>query len=246
MRKLFFSTIAALALFSAPAKGADIPTKGPILKAAPFYNWTGFYGGINGGYGFDPMYWLERPAGTPDILLDLHPQGGFGGLQFGYNWHFRPMWLFGVEGDFQISGIKDTYNFIYPGGGASFATLAIDYFATLRARLGYVMDRNLFYVTAGGAIAKFQANVFADFDANDGLINGHKWLGGYVVGLGFERAFSNNWRLKIEYLYFDFAHLDIRGFETGVLTPIAITGDPYLHVIRLGLNLRFATGAGPL
>ena len=242
MKKAIFSAVAAAVLLSSPAIAADIPVKGPVYKAAAGYNWTGWYGGVNAGYGFDPTYWLEVPAGTLDEILNLHPQGFFGGVQVGYNWQFRPNWLFGIEADFQISDINDTYNFTYPGGGASFATLAIDYFGTVRARLGYVMDRNLFYFTAGGAYAKFQANVFADFDANDGLINGDKWLAGYVVGLGYERAMSGNWRFKIEYLYLDFAHLDIRGFETGLGTPIALTGDPYLHIVRLGLNMRFSTG----
>lgn len=245
MRKVIVSLAAAVALWSAPAIAADIPAKGPVYKAIPYYNWTGWYGGINAGYGWDPNYWLERPAGTPDIMLDLNPHGFFGGVQAGYNWHYRPNWLFGVEADFQISDINDRYNFIYPGGGASFATLAIDYFATLRGRFGYVMDRNLFYFTAGAAIAKFRANMFADFDANDGIINGSKWLGGYVVGVGYERVFGNNWSLKFEYLFIDFSHLNIRGFETGVGTPIAITGDPYLHVARLGLNWRFASGMRP-
>lgn len=151
-----------------------------------------------------------------------------------------PVWLIGIEADFQIAGIRDRFNFIYPGGGASYAVLAIDYFSTVRGRIGYVQDRNLYYFTAGGAIAKFQANVFADFDTGDGLISGNRWLGGYVIGVGYERAFNNNWTLKVEYLYLDFAHLDIRGINTNG-GQVALTGDPFLHVVRLGLNLRFAT-----
>ncbi len=240
MKKLFLPIIAAAAFFGGAAQAADLPTKAPIFKVAPAYNWTGWYGGINAGYGFDPTYWLENPPGTPDVLLNLHPQGAFGGLQIGYNWHFAPSWLFGIEADFQIADIKDRFNFIYPGGGASSATLSIDYFSTIRGRLGYVMDRNLFFVTAGGAFAKFQGNMFADFDANDGLLNADKWLAGYVVGVGFEHAFGNNWTLKVEYLFLDFSHLDLRGINTGG-GEIAMTGDPYLHVVRLGINMRFAT-----
>jgi outer membrane immunogenic protein len=243
MKKIIITAFAASALLSSPAIAADIPAKGPVYKAAPGYNWTGWYGGINVGYGIDPNYWLERPVGTPDVPLDLEPKGFFGGLQIGYNWQYRPNWVFGIEGDFQFSDIKDTYFFNYPGGGASFAHLAIKQFATLRGRIGYTMDRNLYYFTAGGAIANFKANLFADFDANDGFINGNsKWIGGYVVGFGWERALNNRWTWKVEYLFIDFSHLDIRGFETGAGTPIALTGDPYLHIVRLALNLRFATG----
>ncbi len=241
MRKLLLSAVAVAALFNAPAIAADIPVKGPVYKAVPYYNWTGWYGGINGGYGQDPTYWFQAPPDAP-ILMRLEPSGAFGGLQIGYNWHFRPNWLFGIETDFQFADINDRFNFTYPGGGASYAVLAIDYFATIRGRFGYVMDRNLFYFTAGGALAKFQANIFGDIDGgNDALINNDQWLGGYVVGLGYERAFNGNWRFKVEYLYIDFAHLDIRGFQTFGGTAM-LTGDPYLHIFRLGLNMRFSSG----
>jgi outer membrane immunogenic protein len=244
MKKTLTTALLAAALFSAPALAADLP-KGPVFKAAPapVFNWTGFYGGANAGYAWDPNYALERPAGTFDIPIYLNLQGGFGGLQLGYNWHYARNWLVGIEADFQFGDITDTYNFNYPGGGASFATLTIRQFGTVRGRFAYVVDRSLFYVTGGLAYANFKANLFADFDANDGFINGNKWLAGYVVGVGFERAIAGNWSLKFEYLFIDFAHLDIRGFESGINQPIALTGDPYMHLVRLGLNMRFSTGA---
>ncbi|MBX3523467.1 MAG: porin family protein [Xanthobacteraceae bacterium] len=241
MRKTLLSAIAVSAILSGYAAAADLPVKAPVYKAAPVFTWTGWYGGVNAGYGFDPNYYFENPPGTIDQVFNLNPQGGFGGIQIGYNRQMSPVWLIGIEADFQIAGIKDRFNFLYPGGGASYAVLAIDYFSTIRGRIGYVQDRNLYYFTAGGAVAKFQANVYADFDAGDGLINGDKWLGGYVVGIGYERAFDNNWTLKFEYLYLDFAHLNITGVNTNGGGLVALTGDPYLHVVRLGLNLRFAT-----
>lgn len=243
MKKIIASALVAAGLSCASAVAADLP-KAPVFKAspAPVFNWAGLYGGVNGGYAWDPNYYFENPPGTIDLILPLNLQGGFGGLQIGYNWMLSPVWLIGFEADFQFSDIKDRFEFNYPGGGASFAALKIRHFATIRGRIGYVMDRNLVYFTAGGAIADFQANVFADFDTDDGIINGNKWLAGYVVGVGFERAFGGNWSLKIEYLFIDFAHLDIRGIDTGG-GQVALTGDPYMHLVRLGLNLRFSTGA---
>jgi outer membrane immunogenic protein len=242
MKKLIACGVLAAALVSAPAIAADLP-KGPIYKAAPapVFNWTGFYGGVNAGYAWDPNYVLERPIGTPNLPLFLEPQGGFAGLQIGYNWHFVRNWLFGIEADFQFAGISDTYLFQYPGGGDSFVKLTVRQFGTARGRIAYVADRNLFYFTGGLAFAQFGASAFIDFDANDGIFNTKNWRTGYVVGAGFERAFGNNWSLKIEYLFLDFGTITLPGFETNG-TAIAIVGDPYFHIVRFGLNLRFATG----
>jgi outer membrane immunogenic protein len=243
MKKLIAYGVLAAALGCAPAIAADLP-KGPVYKAAPapVFSWTGFYGGINGGYGWDPNYALERPAGTFDIPLFLEPQGAFGGIQIGYNWHYARNWLIGIEADFQFSDISDTYLFQYPGGGDSFVTLSIKQFATIRGRFAYVQDRNLFYFTGGVAFANFDVNAFIDFDANDGLFDTNKWKTGYVVGVGYERAFAGNWTLKLEYLFMDFGNISLPGIETGINGPLAIVGDPYFHLVRLGLNLRFATG----
>jgi outer membrane immunogenic protein len=242
MKKFIACVPIAFALLSSPTIAADLP-KGPVYKATPgpVFSWTGFYGGVNAGYGWDPNYVFENPPGVFDELIPLNLQGPFGGVQFGYNWHYAPRWLIGIEADFQAANITDTFNFNYPGGGASFATLTIRQFGTVRGRFAYVMDRNLFYVTGGLAFAEFRARVLADFDTGDGIINGDKWLAGYVVGFGFERAFGNNWSLKFEYLFIDFEHLDIRGIHT-VAGQVALTGDPYAHLVRLGLNMRFATG----
>ena len=61
--KLSMAVAAAVALFATPfaAQAADMPTKG-YYKAPPrsvisYYNWTGFYAGINVGYGFGSSDW---------------------------------------------------------------------------------------------------------------------------------------------------------------------------------------------
>ena len=243
MKKSIVCGVLAAALFSAPALAADLP-KGPVYKAAPapVFNWTGFYGGVNAGYAWDPNYVFNSPADAFTVVLPLELQGGFGGVQLGYNWHYARNWLFGIEADFQFASLKDTAIFSVQTPGDSFASLAIQHFATLRGRFAYVQDRNLFYVTGGAAIANFKANVLADFDTGDGIINGNKWLGGYVVGLGFERAFGNNWSLKFEYLYIDFAHLNLTGVRVPTGEQVTLSGDPYMHLVRLGLNLRFSSG----
>jgi outer membrane immunogenic protein len=59
MRKLLLATTALAALVVTPALAADMAA--PVYKAppppAPIFSWTGFYIGLNGGYGWghDPV-----------------------------------------------------------------------------------------------------------------------------------------------------------------------------------------------
>ncbi len=238
MTKLIVSAVATAALLSAPALAADISVKGPIYKAAPaVFNWTGWYGGVNAGYGWDPNYQVITP-GQDTFSLPLAPEGGFFGLQLGYNWQYAPRWLFGVEADFQFADIKDSliYDFTVPDVDGT-ASLRIQHFATIRGRFGHVMDRTLFFVTGGVAFGHFRANLIADYDGGtDGSINAKKWEVGYVVGAGIEHAFANNYTIKIEYQYLDFS-LDITGGTGGTV----LVGNTELHIFRLGLNRRFST-----
>lgn len=241
MQKIVASALGAVAIvaLSAPAFAADIPTKGPIYKAAPMFNWTGWYGGVNAGYGWDPNYMF---FGQVDVPLTIEPQGGFGGLQLGYNLQISPIWLIGIEADFQFADIRDSDSFSNPPGGVDFlqASVSIKQFGTVRGRFGYVSDRTLVFVTGGLAYAKFKGNIYIDYDTDVGSASQSKWLAGYVVGAGIERAFGNNWTLKIEYLFMDFATLTITGIDDGG-TPFSLVGEPQLHVVRLGLNRKFST-----
>jgi len=239
MKKTMVFAIAAAAFFGSSALAADIPVKGPVYKAVPFYNWTGLYGGINAGYGWDPNYLLQTP-GEPDEYLNLTPNGPFGGFQIGYNWQYARNWLIGIEADFQFADIRDSLRFTAGGGGAngSTAQIQIQQFATLRGRWGYVMDRTLLFVTGGVAFGNFDIFVDARYDVNIGSINDRKWEVGYVVGFGIEHAFGNGWTGKIEYNYLDFSLFAQGPVNNGNL--ITLSGDQELHIVKLGLNRKFS------
>ena len=136
MKKSFLSVIAFTAVAVGPALAADLPRKAPayVPPAPPVYNWTGFYGGINGGYSWGQARGdIDAPflsgLGFPGLgLIDtrvssgnLKPKGGIFGGQLGYNWQTNPSWVWGIETDLQWSGQKAHRN----GGGTSSSTGAL-------------------------------------------------------------------------------------------------------------------------
>ncbi|HST93159.1 MAG TPA: porin family protein, partial [Microvirga sp.] len=54
MKKILLSSVALLG-FTATAMAADLPSRrapAPIIAAVPVFTWTGFYVGVNAGYGW--------------------------------------------------------------------------------------------------------------------------------------------------------------------------------------------------
>src|SRR5258708_7688363 len=104
--------ISALALGAFSANAADMYRAAPAggYKDEPVYvanTWTGFYAGVNGGYGWN----ANSFATDPGFLGELNPSGGFGGGQIGYNWQGvfgHPQLVLGVEADFQGADISDS------------------------------------------------------------------------------------------------------------------------------------------
>jgi opacity protein-like surface antigen len=107
------ATMAGAALVAAVAgsvQAADMPVKAPPAPV-PVYTWTGFYGGINGGYGWSDRTITFTPGdpfiqgstcggiqgGTCALPASSKLQGGFGGLQAGTNWQVNPFFLAGLE-----------------------------------------------------------------------------------------------------------------------------------------------------
>lgn len=101
----------------------------PVAYEAPGVDWTGFYAGAQGGYGFGSL----DGAGSGDL------DGGFGGLHAGYNYDFG-QFVVGLEGDYNIADL-------------SFDNAAgeIDQLGRLKLRGGVELGRALLYATGGGA-----------------------------------------------------------------------------------------------
>lgn len=217
----FRAIIAALAIVpvATPAIAADLWQPQASFKDEPVYEpqrtrWDGFYLGLNGGYGWSGDESLDA------LAFDLDPEGGFGGGQIGFNVVTGRL-LLGAEADIQAADISDSVSI----NGASLSS-SIDYFGTVRGRLGFVSDRTLIYGTAGYAWADVDAT--ASFGGTS--VSLEDTLSGYVVGGGIEYALTDQWSTKLEYQYIDLE--DERINTTDEL-------DNDFHTVRVGLNYRF-------
>ena len=68
---------------------------------------------------------------------------------------------------------------------------------SVRGRVGIAVDRALFFVTGGAAVAEFKDQYFSVLNFSHDRI-------GYTVGGGVEYALTTNWSLRGEYRYSDF------------------------------------------
>jgi outer membrane immunogenic protein len=94
MRWGFVAVAAIMVAAFRPAFAADLPVPS-LPPPLPVYNWTGFYLGINGGFGTGNSNWSDGPIGTTGSF----PISGFliGGTA-GINYQIAE-YVFGIEGD---------------------------------------------------------------------------------------------------------------------------------------------------
>lgn len=239
----FPAALLCLGLGIGSTLAADLPRRQvpPPLPLPPTFTWTGFYAGLNAGYGFadgaksftDPTYGAVTQSGG---------HGGFvGGGQVGYNYQFTPGsgFVLGVETDFQgVASAKA--NAAYLGTTPYYnVSPSLDWFGTVRARVGYAFDRVLIYGTGGFAYGggSQSANAAAyPYTLPDSVRTG------YAVGGGFEYAFTEKLSAKIEALYVNLGKRSVTGAYYDASVPAYYgTGrsDSGFTVARAGLNYRF-------
>jgi len=201
------------------AQGADLPRstyKAPayVMPSAP--SWSGLYLGVNAGYGFGKSNW-DFPA------ISTSPKGYLVGPTLGYNFQ-TGSFVFGLEGDYDFSGMKNS-----AACGAGTCETSNTWLATVRGRLGYAgFDNWLLYVTGGGAFGNIKAS-------NSLAGNASSNRTGYALGGGVEYALWSNWSVKLEYLY-----VDLGKFDCGIACG-AVTDDVSFkaNTVRAGINYRF-------
>ena len=262
--KLIRTGIAGGAILALPlaAQAADLRApsyKAPLYSAPVYSSWTGFYGGINGGYafgsssdvslastssGFDPAF----TAGAVPSSISLKSNGFMVGGQLGYNWQFWSSWVVGVEADIQYASIKKDASVDItgvPGFAASTTTVEhkMDWFGTARLRAGYVVwEPLLIYATGGLAVGhvKDTAEIAFPSIVQDYTGSATATKIGWTAGAGIEWAFLGRWTAKAEYLYYDLGKNTVDlAVVTGPANTASATFPAKGSIARAGVNYRF-------
>ncbi len=250
---------AAAVAVSFAAQAADL--RNPVYKAAPpipVFNWTGCYiGGQIGGQWGRWTAEVNYPV-APGIVAsrDFDGNGSFiYGGQAGCNWQLPgTSFVFGIEGDAVGRSKSEFAGEIY-----RFAAPTTDHFnasgyfgaqGSLRARLGFAIDRMLFYVAGGGTWARVSATHFIYRDGDGSAqFQESATRGGWNIGVGGEYAFAGNFTLGLEYRYTSYGSFDyaIPAGTAGTLAWIGHTAsadDLRTSDVRVRLNYQF--GGAPL
>ena len=246
------------------AGAADLPTRkappAPYVPVAPPFSWTGFYVGATAGgiWGSGSSTVSANYGGTTlasayiPTSLGSGTSGWTAGGEVGYNYQIGSA-VIGVEDD--LEWVTNSKSVTYAGAtipalGGNLTTTAearLNWLGTTRARLGFATmadNRLLLYVTGGLAYGGGKASVDSVGPA------GNSWYGsagstqvGWALGGGAEYAFTNNWTVKAEYLYYDLNTYNYSTTPNGVAAGKGLTFNakvtPEGSIARVGVNYKF-------
>lgn len=275
LKKVRLPLAAAIALTAFSAEAADMYAPQASMKDAAIYtapSWAGFYLGVNGGYGWSAaqsnlsnIAYHDWDASIGGAWSNFSTDGGFGGGQLGYNLQ-RDRIVFGIEADIQAAHLPGSAFAEANNGDGDVVTDAwarstLDWFGTLRGRLGYSFGSSLLYATGGFAFGgvrdslnQLVSSSWAEATGTDS-VGKSTTLTGYAVGAGAETPITPAWSVKAEYQYIDLGstHLltnnnisyECEGSCTDDGGAVAKFSHTY-HTVRLGLNYKLGQSYEPL
>jgi len=290
MKKLLLGTV-ALAALGVPAIAADMGVRPVARPVVAYTNWTGCHvgglvgieSGSNSGYTTTSgTLGKTIPGAGPGVVfspgqpwaqgfnMNGFNGGGYGGCDYQVG-----VWVFGIEGDWSIENKSGQAG---PRTTALASNLATPtplpqtvyteaqerWYATARGRLGYAVDKWLFFVSGGAAWTKVDSSysVLGTPAGGSGatyfaLQNDRR--SGWTAGGGFDYALTTaslmpGWSLRVEYLYINFGSYNTFTNPTIAAGPAGPTG-PYIfnlntkltdNVLRVGLSYKFGNYAAPV
>ena len=126
MAKIVLGVGAMIGLMTGTVAAADLPRRSappPVFVPVPAFNWTGFYAGVQAGYGFTERQTVRTAAtsvngSNADLFIERagiaslssRQEGFVAGGQAGYNYQFTPGagLVLGIETDIAYTDLDET------------------------------------------------------------------------------------------------------------------------------------------
>ena len=217
MHRLMVASAGFLAALAVPALAADPTVDVPMT--APGFDWTGYYAGLQAGYGWGQSDISGTDGGPFSVSPDV--DGGFVGGHVAGLWQFDQA-VIGAEADLNYSTIDGSAEL---GGPATTLGTDIKWFGSVNAKAGYAMDRVLVYGIGGIAFAGIEATGPAFSDTRTNV--------GWTVGAGVDYALTDKFVVGAQYRYYDFGseHYDVSGIQRDQ--------DVKLNTVGINLSYKF-------
>jgi outer membrane immunogenic protein len=200
MKKFLLGTVGlvALGMAAGSASAADLAARPVYTKAPPMvaavYDWSGFYIGINGGWG--ETHDNRWDVTTNTALGSFDANGGTIGGQIGYRWQAGG-WVFGLEAQGNWADFSGST--LDLGLANTSLHSKLDAFGLFTGQVGYAWNNVLLYAKGGAAVTDRE---FAFVNNITGLVVSNsafstQWSP--TVGVGLEFGFGPNWSFGVEY-----------------------------------------------
>ncbi len=215
-KKMIATSVVALTAFAANADS----------------NFSGFYAGLNAGYGVGSVKAETRTrAGVIVATTEAHARGFAGGVHAGYTYQMG-MFLLGAEASFNFGSVKLAAN------SASKRKEAFG----LAVRAGIDLNSWMTYIKLGWENAKFE-NGFSQAVITAGGVKSQRH-NAFVVGLGAETVIAENFLVGMEYSV-SFYGEKRTATATAIAAPVLATAGntidakPRIHDVKIRLGYKF-------
>lgn len=199
--------VLALMLPLSSASAADLSPRRPVVvPPAPeeTFSWTGFYAGLQVGYGrnFDHAVESFTATGAPTgLVYDFAQYGVTYGGKVGANYQYG-MLVTGIEADLEGTNLKGGFVDAPIGSGGDKIKLQ----GSVRARLGLAYDRVFVYGTGGLAFAQIESRYTFLATSTDEFFTDMRT--GWTIGAGADVAVTPNWIIGLDYRHTDYGSID--------------------------------------
>ena len=250
-------SVAVAMILSGTAYAADLSlyrTTPLVTPPSAAFDWTGFHIGLIAGYAWDGHDADYSYNNVPSFILpmlpthaDLTSQGASVGGVIGYDQRMGVLVL-GAEGDISWMNLRGHGTSLVPGDPSigfpplTFETdYKLDWFSTIRGRIGIPLNHLLVYGTGGLALAGVSMNTLIEVGNGSGDLVGSTGdtKVGWTAGGGAEFAITNHFTMKAEALYFDLGSISLTA--TNPLNPSSLDAVKKVGgvIARAGIGYKF-------